>query len=148
MIQLLLLKVIIAIMPFCQQNHVVSPSPASLGMTQSPGFSDVTWQPTSMTLATPSLPPTAGRSGRTAYEPKRRTSSYSIDGFLGDVAADMSTQPAGRNTHTHACMGCLCVCLFVCLCLCLLFFSTTIHPILQKAANSNMGGPSEQGHIT
>lgn len=42
------------------------PRPASFGMTQSPAFRVFTWLPTSTTWATPSLPPTAGRSGKMA----------------------------------------------------------------------------------
>lgn len=45
------------------------PRPASFGMTQSPTLTEVTRSPTSTTSATPSLPPTAGRSGKMAYVP-------------------------------------------------------------------------------
>lgn len=54
------------------------PRPASFGMTQSPVFRDFTWLPTSTTWATPSLPPTAGRSGRIAYVPERTTDLHTL----------------------------------------------------------------------
>lgn len=48
--------------------HVPNPA-AGMGTAQSPTASLVTSEPTAVISPTPSLPPTAGRSGNTPYEP-------------------------------------------------------------------------------
>lgn len=50
------------------------PMPASAGITWSPGHKFFTALPTSRTMATPSLPPTAGRTLFSGYVPAQQKS--------------------------------------------------------------------------
>ena len=46
------------------------PTPAIIGIAQSPSPNDVTFLPHLLTTPTPSLPPTAGNDGFNGYVPK------------------------------------------------------------------------------
>mmetsp|Transcript_9074 Transcript_9074/g.13943 ORF Transcript_9074/g.13943 Transcript_9074/m.13943 type:complete len:205 (+) Transcript_9074:762-1376(+) len=86
------------------------PNPGLAGITQSPTDRSLTAEPTPVTLATPSFPPTAGSEGRISYDPSTMLRS---EGLMGAaiICTAMSVAPrlvrfTSSDSIARHCVGC------------------------------------------